>query len=93
MASPRRPARSSPGFLGYGLGVIVAARDPQRHQAWINTTLLAQALDWVATVAHLAAGDVGLRNVTTAVFLPVIFIVMLAVFHPRRRTADAPRQA
>jgi drug/metabolite transporter (DMT)-like permease len=75
-------------FLGYGIGMFAAARDPQRHQAWIATMILVQAIDWIATVVYLVAGVVMLRNVTTAAFLPGVFIAMLVIQHPRRRGAD-----
>lgn len=71
-------------FLGYGIGMLIAARDPQRHRAWIDTMIMVQALDWAATIGYLVAGDVTLRNVTTAAFLPPIFIAALLIFHPRR---------
>ena len=70
-------------FLGYGVGMFVAARDPYRNRSWIDTMIAVQALDWIATIGYLVAGDVGLRNVTTAAFLPPLFIAALLTWHPR----------
>ena len=47
-------------FLGYGVGMLVAARDPLSHQSWINTMIGIQVIDWVATVGFLLAGDLPL---------------------------------
>ncbi len=70
-------------FLGYGWGMVVAARDPIGQRSWIDTMTVIQAIDWVATVGYLLAGDVGLRNVTTAAVAPLVFVALLLWFRPR----------
>lgn len=71
-------------FLGYAYGMAVAARDPEGAVPWIDSMIAIQAVDWVATVLALSTGDVGLRQVSTAAFVPLVFIVVLVRFHPRR---------
>lgn len=71
-------------FLGYGVGMVVAARDPLSHQSWINTMIGIQVIDWVATVGYLLAGDLPLANVASALILPVVFVAALIWWHPRR---------
>lgn len=71
-------------FLGYGVGMVVAARDPHRHRAWIDTMIAIQVIDWIATVAHLVGGDVTLRQVSTAAFMPLVFVGALLVLRPHR---------
>lgn len=71
-------------FLGYGIGMLVAARDPLRHQTWINTMIGIQVIDWVATVGYLIAGDLPLVRVASALILPVVFVTGLLWWHPRR---------
>jgi hypothetical protein len=77
-------------FLGYAVGMFVAARDPERHVTWIDTMIGIQALDWLGTVGYLVAGDVTLRNVTTAAVLPIVFVAGLLRWHPRRSVPEAP---
>jgi len=79
-------------FLGYAYGMFWAARHPDGASPWIHTMIVIQAIDWLATVAYLHSGDVTLRQVTTASFMPVVFIAALAWFHPRRSTRH-PTQA
>ena len=74
-------------FLGYGVGLIVAARDPLGNRTWIDTMIAIQLIDWVATVSHLVGGDVTLRQVTTASFVPVLLAGALAWLRPRRSTS------
>ncbi len=71
-------------FLGFGFGMAWAARHPDQAASWVDAMIGVQALDWLATVAYLAAGDVTLSQVTTASFLPVVFVVALVRYHPRR---------
>jgi 4-hydroxybenzoate polyprenyltransferase len=71
-------------FLGYAVGMLAAARAPDRHISWINTMIGIQAVDWLATVSYMAAGHLTLRQVSTASFLPVLFIAALLWWHPRR---------
>jgi hypothetical protein len=75
-------------FLGYAYGMFTAARAPRVNVGWINTMIIIQAIDWAATIAYLTAGDVSLRQVTTAAFMPVVFIGALLWFHPRRLPAE-----
>lgn len=63
--------------LGFGAGMFVAARDPGQHGAWIMTMIGVQAIDWIATISYLMTGAVTLSQVTTAAFLPVVFIALL----------------
>jgi hypothetical protein len=65
-------------FLGYAYGMFTAARAPREHRAWIDTMIVIQAIDWIATVAYLASGHLTFGQVTTAAFMPVIFIAVLA---------------
>ena len=74
-------------FLGYGVGMLVAARDPLRHQSWINTMIGIQVIDWVATVGFLIAGALPIINVASALILPVVFVAGLLWWHPRRLAA------
>lgn len=79
-------------FLGYAVGMVLAARDPLGQVSWINTMIGIQLLDWVATLAALLSGALVLRNVTSAAFLPPLFVAALLWWHPRRaarRTAGA----
>ena len=76
-------------FLGYAYGMFLAARDPARHVAWINTMIVIQAVDWIATLAWLAAGELTLRQVSTASFMPILFIAAMLWWHPRRVGAPA----
>ena len=71
-------------FLGYGAGMLAAARQPERHVAWVNTMIGVQAIDWAATLAYLVSGDLRLAQVGTAAFLPVLFVAALLWWHPRR---------
>lgn len=71
-------------FLGYGFGMFIAARDPLNNQAWINTMIGIQVIDWIATIGFLAAGDLPLTNVLSALILPVVFVAGLVWWHPRR---------
>ncbi|MBI3687732.1 MAG: hypothetical protein HY241_10450 [Actinobacteria bacterium] len=74
-------------FLGFGYGMLVAARDPARHVTWINAMIVIQLIDWIATISHLIGGTVRLSQVSTASFMPVLFIAALLWFHPRRVAA------
>lgn len=72
-------------FIAFGIGMLVAARDPLRAAPWIWLMILVQAIDWVVTVKYLAAGAVSLSQVSTAPYLPVLFIALLLVAMPRAK--------
>jgi hypothetical protein len=71
-------------FLGYAYGLFWSARHPDGAGPWIDTMIAIQAIDWIATLTYLYRGEVTLRQVSTASFMPVVFIAALTWFHPRR---------
>lgn len=76
-------------FLGYGAGMLVAARDPQRNESWINTMIGIQVIDWVSTMGFLLAGDLPISHVLSALVLPIVFVAALLWWHPRRALSSA----
>lgn len=76
-------------FLGYGYGMWRASQQPEAALSWIDSMVGVQAMDWIGTVVYLLRGEVTLRQVTTASFLPLVFIGALLWWHPRRRPALA----
>ncbi|MBU6297062.1 MAG: hypothetical protein KGJ79_01370 [Alphaproteobacteria bacterium] len=70
-------------FLGFGYGMAVAARDPQGARSWIKAMIAIQAIDWFVTLKYLNAGAVTLAQVSTASFLPVVFVVVLTLGLPK----------
>ncbi len=65
-------------FIGYGFGLLLAARNPYEHRAWIQTMIFVQAIDWILTVFHLSKGDITLMQVPTAVIFPLLWLALLA---------------
>lgn len=74
-------------FLGFALGMFLAARDPVAHTGWIDAMVLVQAIDLIATVVFLVRGDIPMPNVASALILPVLWIAGLLRWHPRRTAA------
>lgn len=74
-------------FLGFGYGMALAARNPLANLPWIKAMIAIQAIDWIVTLYYLTAGAVTLAQVTTASFLPVIFVILLLVSYPKPAAA------
>lgn len=70
-------------FLGFAVGMGVAARNPAGARSWIIAMIGVQAIDWVVTLKYLALGAVTLAQVSTASFLPVLFVIALTIAMPR----------
>lgn len=64
--------------LGFAYGMFRASRDPRGNREWIRAMIGIQAIDWIGTISYLVAGTVTLAQVTTAAFLPIVFIIVLA---------------
>ena len=77
---------------GFAAGMVLALRDPVRHRAWLAIMVGVQAIDWIATVVFLSLNAVTLAQVSTAAFLPVVFIVLILITFPRR-TAESEARA
>lgn len=75
--------------LGFGYGMVLAARDPAAHPGWIRAMIGIQVIDWVGTIGYLLAGQVTLAQVTTAAFLPVVFVAVLLARFPRQPANSA----
>ena len=70
-------------FLGFGYGMLLAARNPWEGRHWIQAMIGIQAIDWCVTLVYLLRGSVSLMQVSTASFLPVIFVMVLWLTYPR----------
>jgi len=70
--------------LGFAAGMVVAIRDPFRYRSWIAVMIGAQAIDWIATMVFVLQGTLTLAQVSTAGFMPIVFIVVLALTFSRR---------
>ena len=70
-------------FLGYAWGLWLAAKDPVAARPWVISMIAIQAIDWLVTLKYLATGAVTLAQVSTASFLPVLFVIALAIGLPR----------
>ncbi|MBI3776666.1 MAG: hypothetical protein HY273_14185 [Gammaproteobacteria bacterium] len=76
-------------FLGFGYGMLLAARDPYGSVPWIKAMIGIQTIDWVVTLYYVSAGAVTLTQVSTASFLPVMFIMVLLSNFPQQNKAGA----
>lgn len=79
-------------FLGFGFGMGVAARRPSEARPWIAVMIGVQAIDWIVTLKYLALGTVTLNQVSTASFLPVMFVAVLSAAMPRSAAVQGGRQ-
>jgi hypothetical protein len=75
-------------FLGFGYGMLIAARQVAGNVAWLRAMVAIQLIDWAVTVKYLVSGAVTLAQVNTASFLPLVFVALLWWAWPR-----APRAA
>ena len=64
--------------IGFAYGMFRAARYPQANREWIQAMIGVQAIDWIGTVSYLVAGAVTIAQVTTAAFLPIVFVAVLS---------------
>ncbi len=71
--------------IGFGAGMLVAARRVAQAGPWIWSMIAVQALDWIVTLKYLLSGSIQLGQVSTAPYLPVVFIVLLLIAMPRSR--------
>ena len=76
-------------FLGFGYGMLRAARDPYGSVPWIKAMIGIQSVDWVVTLFYVSTGAVTLAQVSTASFLPVIFIIVLLSNFPQQNNSGA----
>jgi len=70
-------------FFGFAYGMFIASRQPYQHRHWIIGMVGVQALDWVGTLYYLFNGTLTIAQVSTASFLPVIFVAVLLYRFPQ----------
>lgn len=70
-------------FLALGYGMILVFRNPVANRAWVNAFIGVQAIDWLVTLAYVIGGVMPLEQVSSASFLPLLYVLVLAVLYPR----------
>lgn len=73
--------------LGFSYGMMVALRYLRRHASWLVAMAVVQAIDWVGTIFALMDHKVTFAQVSTASFLPVVFVAVLIAELSRQRTS------
>ncbi|OBB81471.1 hypothetical protein A5760_16430 [Mycobacterium colombiense] len=73
-------------FIGYGIGMLAAAKAPPRHQLWITTMLGIQSVDLVATLIYVANGSLPDRHFLFGAALPLLWVGLLGWVSLRIRT-------
>lgn len=76
-------------FLAFGYGMWWAARNLAQARVWIGSMVFIQAVDWIVTLKYLYLGAVTVAQVSTAAYLPVVFMVVLWLGRPRQGVAQA----
>lgn len=71
-------------FIFFGFGMVLVFLNPVANRAWIQAMIGVQAIDWLATMTYVASGVVSLAQVSTASFLPLVFIAALLITSPKR---------
>ncbi|OBH11971.1 hypothetical protein [Mycobacterium sp. E1747] len=73
-------------FIGYGIGMLAAAKDPPRYRLWITTMLGIQSVDLVATLIYVANGILPARHILPGAALPLLWVGLLGWVSLRIRT-------
>lgn len=73
--------------LVFAYGMFLAARQPERHLPWIQGMIGVQAVDWLATLYGINSGAFTLAQAGLSAVLPLVFVVLLLVFYPRKQTS------
>lgn len=63
--------------LGFACGMLLALRDVRRYASWLAVMIGVQVIDWLGTVLALAMDKVTLAQVSTAPYLPIVFVAVL----------------
>ncbi|MFD2671719.1 hypothetical protein ACFSUC_08885 [Marinicrinis sediminis] len=75
-------------FLLFAFGMFMVFRNPTRNKSWIQAMIMVQAIDWISTMIYVFRDVVTLSQVSTASFLPIIFITLLLFTYPARVEGD-----
>lgn len=75
--------------FGFAYGMFLAAHDPEQHTHWIIAMVGVQVVDWLGTLYYLTGGVVTMAQVSSAAYLPLIFIILLTVFFPRKQASTS----
>jgi hypothetical protein len=80
--------------LGFAFGMIYALRNWARSASWLTAMIGVQIIDWFGTLVPLLNGTLKLSQVSTAPFLPVLFVIVLAaeLLRQRRGNIQPPSQ-
>lgn len=79
--------------FAFAYGMFLAARNPERHAHWIWAMIGVQAVDWAGTLVYLLKGSLTLAQVSSAAYLPAIFIALLLLFRPREQKSGKAQVA
>ncbi len=71
-------------FVAFGVGYVLAARDPARHRTWVQVALVALALHLVTAIYYLLRGTISWDIATVPVIIDIVFFIAFVVLYPRQ---------
>jgi hypothetical protein len=77
--------------LGFAYGMFLALRNLARNASWLTAMIIVQIIDWAGTIVPLVNGTLKLSQVSTAPFLPVVFVLVLGLEIRRQRKLAAEK--
>lgn len=77
-------------FLVYGIGMLIIARDPQRHGVWLDGMIAIQAIDLAAGLAYTARGIVPVADAAVPMINAALFIALMLWVRPRGSAQTDP---
>ena len=73
-------------FLGFGIGMFVAANDPVNNRSWIVIMAFIQVIDWIYAIYHLTVGSITISQAATAPVFPIFFVGIISFYLLRTTT-------
>lgn len=72
-------------YIAFGVGFVLAARDPARHRTWVQAGVVSYALSLVMTIYYLLRGTIGWDIATVPFIIQIVFLIALVVLYPREQ--------
>lgn len=71
--------------IAFGVGFVLAARDPARHRTWVQAGVVSYALSLVMTVYYLLRGVIDWSQATVPFIIYIVFLIAFVVLYPREQ--------
>lgn len=72
-------------YAAWGVGMLLAARDPLKHRTWIQVGIICYGLSLIGTLYYLLNKVISFGQARVGLIVQVVFLAAFIILYPKKK--------